>query len=180
MQRFKKFQPEATQLFRPPCWSHIYGLREEFTITQPARLKTTGQLNLRHRGLSGYAGPIAYAVRVALRYKAPGAPPFAGEVHGSPPPFIYGALSSGNIGSLDDHYGEATLISDTILTQAGSYAVSVWGISASSALPSTDGLIEVNGDAGAFLQNPYTQFIIEVDDWPVAPCTQAMVNGQWP
>lgn len=144
MQYFKTGQLEGTDLFRE--YTRLAQLTTDFCVDRQSVVQTSGYVGLRHRNL--VVGPVGWVIRVgyytastleALGPRKVSASP--GQWHGIT--WIPGAISSGNIASIEAHYGEASLSSSMIATP-GCYRFEVWGDSHSSAAPNTDGLIDVN------------------------------------
>lgn len=172
MQRFRRGISNPYQLywgFSPSLWTRLEQFRVDFEVSAPSRLKWSGKVNVKHRGLC--VGPVGVGVRSTLRYsQTPFAPPPLSSVDR---PYYESSLShitwSGkaglNISSIEDHYGDLTTLGDEALAAPGFYRLEFWGCSHSSAAPNADGLacINTNGDASD-LSNPYSYLFVDVTD----------------
>lgn len=117
----KDYYPTWDQdLFRD--WRFINNTRSTFTINKPGYLFVDGRMDTHHRGIIDEAVMVAFDLRLnGVRFA-----PYTGE----------------NIINETDHYASSFLLGFAEL-EPGTHKVEVFGRSASTAAPNTDGLAEI-------------------------------------
>lgn len=162
--KIQKFHNSPTDLFIK--WTSLSGMTTDFQICEPTDITVSGKVGFKHRGLmapsphfDNYAA--MWAMKVTLEYSAG---PF-GDVPGteivdSPGGEIEGTKTGANIFGVKDHYGTGIISGHKILSEPGFYRLKVWARSASTALPTTNGLIEVQ--CGEQPSTPYNNLIVEL------------------
>ena len=158
MDIIKKQHNWATDLFRQS--TYLVGFTHVFEVCQPSHLTVAGHLNLAHRGIS--LGAVGFASWLSLESAATIAD--LGPNPGTLSPYdtttrIPGSVSAGNISDISHHYGE-TVFDGYEHLDPGAYRLTVQGVSHSDAAPNTDGLIQVQVEAGKGLN----VIIIRIED----------------
>jgi len=109
-----------------------------FTVTEPSVLKARGHIDCAHRGI---AGTQDKAIMVAMQFKLNGT-------------WIAGSKTGCNIVGTEQHYAIMPVHVDIDLTP-GTYEVSLYARSASTAAPGVNGLAEIKGT--------YNEVVYEVE-----------------
>lgn len=159
MQKFKRQLTTRAQAWwlrdNEYCWTCLHEMRVDFEVPDcaPRELQVYGQITLKHRNVMGITAPVGWGAKFILRRfeldEAYPTPPTSGVDlpywKSAQPDIVWGSKDSGNIASLDDHYGGPVFNFDVDITRPGKYRLEPFICSHSTAWPhGTNGLLEVN------------------------------------